>query len=246
MMNTKISFRRNVTPIADVPKNPSTTVITEPVSTIKILPIPLQTTIPLKQTIFSKKINEGPRFATPGIVKRPTTEQTQIKDTSKPLPKIKIGKDKKIEAVEEVKKKGRPSKEEIARREQEKLDKENELKEKLLQKDSSVIAEIIQKENIIIDPSIPIFKVGEYVKDKILNGRKVFKGIVSRQDIDAPRYVFVAWKDGSKQWHGAVSLERITRDEYKRKSTPDEVVAEEIDAKEKEAKEEETVNEQST
>ena len=79
---------------------------------------------------------------------------------------------------------------------------------------------------IVLDSSVPLFKVGEYVN---IIGKKVFKGMVIRQDLNSPTFVLVAWKDGSRQWHGAFNLERITYADYKKKNTPDEIDANESD-----------------
>lgn len=152
--------------------------------------------------------------------------QPRIVDTGKTQPKLIT---KKV--VEEVKKRGRPSKEEIEKREKDKLEEENRLKDELIQK-ANQINLIGLSQNKTED--VPIFKVGEFVKDAIQIGEDVHKGVVFRQDLDCPRHVFVSWKDGSRQWHGASSLTKITEKEYKKKEKV-EVKKEEELKKEQEA-----------
>ena len=168
-----------------------------------------------------------------------------IKYAAAPQPKIKISKDKKTSKEEpeievRVKKRGRPSKEEVMLREKEKLERENNLKDRLIQAQadstghavvlSEVTASVSRKTTStilppkLIDFDMPIFKMGDYVEEVIsIKGRRIFKGIIQRQDIDSP-FAFVAWKDGSKQWHGVKALQKITEKEYRKRDEIVEIV----------------------
>lgn len=117
--------------------------------------------------------------------------------------------------VEEVKKRGRPSKEEMERRAKEKLDQENQIKDQL--KNAAITpGKEIKVNDKVIDASIPVFKEGDFVKDMVGISKFVHKGIVVRQDIGS-QFVCVSWKDGSRQWHSAKMLQLITLKEFKKR-----------------------------
>jgi hypothetical protein len=125
-------------------------------------------------------------------------------------------------------KRGRPTKEEVLKREKDRLDRENQLKDQLIQQaaisqdileeDSrDDISESTEDKKSPVSTNVPIFKVGEFVKENNPYTKYSYKGMVSRQDVGMPKYVLVMWKDGSKQWHAADSLIRITQKEWKRR-----------------------------
>ena len=115
------------------------------------------------------------------------------------------------------KKKGRPSNEELERKAKEKLDLENKIKDQLVaQAENPGSQAVVEIENKKVVVDYPVFKIGEYVKDKVGISRFIHKGIVVRQDIGS-RFVCVDWRDGSRQYHSAESLERITLKEYKKR-----------------------------
>lgn len=145
--------------------------------------------------------------APPSLPKKPVVNITTVM----------MGKAKPVAAVEEVKKRGRPSKEDIERKAREKLDLENKIKDELQKKAATIIpGTVVQVNNKVVSVDTPIFKVGDYVKDKVGISRFVYKGIVVRQDVGS-RFVCVDWRDGSRQWHSAVSLEQISFKEYKKR-----------------------------
>ena len=224
MTTTKISFRKTTPNINALTPSPSAIVIKSPNNITPGLP-----------TLSNQSVK--PFF------------KGDVKYASVPTPKIKISKDKKASKQEpeievHVKKRGRPSKEEVMLREKEKLERENQLKDRLIQAQADsdghavALSEVTSSVSTrsaasfapkLIDFDMPIFKMGDYVEEVIsIKGRRIFKGIVQRQDIDSP-FVFVSWKDGSKQWHGAKALQKISEKEYRKR---DEIVAEiEIDEK---------------
>ena len=164
----------------------------------------------------------------------PVTSVKRIKMAS--APQLKQNKKTVTKEVVQVKKRGRPSKEEVMLREKQKLERENQLKDQIIQAQTGSLpttntllsenSEILSKINIF---DTPIFKFGEYVKEIIaINGRKIFKGVVMRHDIDS-LFVFVSWKDGSKQWHAAKTLQKISREEYKKRDETASVTEVEVD-----------------
>jgi len=125
--------------------------------------------------------------------------------------------DKTKPIIEKVKKRGRPSKKDIEQKAKEKLELENKIKDELQKKAATITpGTVVYVNNTSVSVDIPIFKVGDYVKDKTGISKFVHKGIVVRHDVGS-RFVCVDWKDGSRQWHAATSLEKITYKEYKKR-----------------------------
>lgn len=75
-----------------------------------------------------------------------------------------------------------------------------------------------EKQNVLIvsdKREYPNYNFNDCVIDNAFPNQNRHKGLVIKQD---GQFVLVKWKDGSKQWHSANSLKKISDKEYKKQN----------------------------